>query len=94
MSGSENKAHEKGELSVTLGDPTAKAQLLSQLHCSRKDSLPQTPFCSEVKMISMGTQQFSLNTHISNGGMWLFSKACQMEKGGRRVAMNICPISA
>lgn len=40
MNGSENKAHEKGELSVTLGDPTAKAQLLSQLHCSRKDSLP------------------------------------------------------
>ena len=45
-------------------------------------------------MISMGTQQFSLNTHIFNGGMWLFSKACQMEKGGRRVAMNICSISA
>lgn len=65
-------------------DPTAKAKLLTQLYCSRKDSLPQTRVCAEVRMINMGTQQSSLSTHIPSGGMGLFSKICQMEKGRKQ----------
>lgn len=51
--------------------------------------MPQTPFCAEVRIVNMGTKQFSLSFHIHNVGMWLFPKHCQMEKGREWVTMNI-----